>query len=119
MLNVAVSGRLATDPEVKVFGDDKSICEFTVVTNRYDSKADDKRGSDFFQCKCWGKRGRSFAEFFKKGDGVVLSGTLETEKWQDKNGQNRSKPVIKVVDWEFPIARKDSNGGADTEADPF
>jgi len=109
MLNVSVSARLIKDPEVKVFKDDLCLCTFTVVSNRYDPKAEDKRGSDFFDCKLWGKRGATFAEHFRKGDGVIAVGSLEQEKWQDKEGNSRSKAIIRVTDWEFPIPKKESS----------
>jgi single-strand DNA-binding protein len=120
MLNVSISARLVKDPEIKVFKDDLVVCTFTVVSNRYDPKADDKKGSDFFDCKLWGKRGATFAEHFKKGDGFVGTGQLEQEKWEDKEtGKGRSKAVIKVYDWEFPIAKKEQVQSAEKQNVPF
>jgi single-strand DNA-binding protein len=37
----------------------------------------------------------------KKGDQIYLTGKLKTEKWQDKNGENRSKNVMIIEGFDF------------------
>ena len=56
----------------------------------------------------------------------MFSGTLAVEKWKDKeSGQNRSKAVIIVSDWEFPVVSKSQSGDSpkgktsDKEEVPF
>lgn len=119
MLNVTLSARLTKDPEIKVFKEDLVLCTFSVVSNRYDSKAEDKKAATFIDCKLWGKRGATFAEHFRKGDGVIATGQLEQEKWEDKEtGKGRSKTVIKILDWEFPIPKKEQSAEEKTNV-PF
>lgn len=106
MLNTTGSVRLVTDPETKVFGQDKSVTEFVVASNRYDSRAKDKKAADFISVKVWGQRGLALADNFKKGDGLVISGSLQIEVWDGEDGQKNKKAVIVVNDWEFPVAKK-------------
>lgn len=120
MYNITATGRVARDPEVKMLENDRSLTTFAVVSDRYDPKAENNRTGDFLDVEIWGKRGVAFAEFFKKGDGAILCGTLKIEKWVDKeSGQNRYKPVITATEWEFPVARKGGDEKESGEKAPF
>lgn len=120
MLTISIVGRLVADPEVKMIKSDLAVTKFRVVSNRYDGRAEDKRASDFVDCELWGKRGVTFAEYFSKGDGMVGHGSLQIETWQDKEtGENRSKPLIALTDWEFPVERKAGSSVEQQEEAPF
>ena len=114
MLNTTGSVRIVTEPEVKMISQDVQVTEFVVVSNRYDKRADDNKASDFVSVKVWGKRGVAVAEHFAKGDGIVITGSLQVEQWEGKDGQKQRKPVIVVNDWEFPLSKK--SGGGNTSA---
>ena len=120
MLSISVSGRLCSEPEVKVISEDLSVTSFRLVSNRYDKSKEDNKGADFVDAEIWGKRGVTFAEHFNKGDGFVGYGRLQISEWKDKeSGENRSRPVIKLFDWEFSMSKKDSNGGAKGKAEQY
>ena len=126
MFNISAAGRLVGDPELKVIKEGLSVTTFTVVSNRYDPKGENNQTADFVDVKCWGKRGQAIAEHMSKGDGIVFNGSLNVEKWKDKDsGQNRSKAVIVISDWEFPVVSKSQKGdtkkgnASDSEEVPF
>tara|TARA_R110000751_G_scaffold68969_2_gene140278 strand:+ start:3066 stop:3446 length:381 start_codon:yes stop_codon:yes gene_type:complete len=114
MLSTTGSVRIVTEIEVKMITADLQVTEFVVVSNRFDKKAEDNKGSDFVAVKIWGKRGVAVAEHFKKGDGIVITGSLQVEQWE-KDGQKQRKPVIVVNDWEFPLSKKSGEGNNATQ----
>lgn len=109
MLSTTGSVRIVTEIEVKMISADVQVTEFVVVSNRFDKRAENNKGSDFVAVKIWGKRGVAVAEHFSKGDGIVITGSLQVEQWE-KDGQKQRKPVIVVNDWEFPLSKKSGEG---------
>lgn len=80
------------------------MCTFSLACNeRYKSKSGEQvEKVAFLEAKCWGKRGESIAQYFKKGKPIFVEGKLEQEKWIDKtSGQERSRIVVNVSDWQF------------------
>ncbi len=112
MLTITGNVRIVTDVEVKMISQDLQVTSFVAVSNRYDKRAEDNKASDFVSVKMWGKRGVAVAEHFKKGDGIVITGNLQVEQWEDKEGQKQRKAVIVANDWEFPLSKKSSQGDA-------
>jgi single-strand DNA-binding protein len=91
MNRVSVQGNLGKDPER--IG---KIVVFSIADNR---RAKDQSGewidvTQWLDVKCFGKNADKVEAGLKKGDSVHLSGRLEIEKWEDKEGNKRSKAVI-------------------------
>ena len=52
-----------------------------------------ERTVDFFDIVAWRKTAEFAQKYFGKGSLMIVDGTLQTRKWQDKNGNSR-------VNWE-------------------
>lgn len=88
---VRIGGRLTRDPEIQYTDNGNAVCKFTLAVNQSENK------TFFFDCIAWNKAGLTINEKKKKGDYLKVQGTLNQDKWQDKQtGQNRSKVVINV-----------------------
>lgn len=111
MFSITGYGRLTKDPEVKVIREDLVVVNFSLASDRYDPKAESKKTTDFLDCKCWGKRGQTIASHFNKGDPIVVYGALQIEKWEAKDGGNRSKPIFVVDNFEFTSGKKKKENG--------
>lgn len=48
----------------------------------------------------WGKRGEAFAKYVTTKVPVYIEGKLQYEQWE-KDGQARSKLLVRVTDWQF------------------
>ena len=88
---VALSGRLARDPELIRTEKGVAIAFFTLAVDRDGEKA------DFISCKLVGERAEKFAEFNKKGRAIELRGQLET--WLEGEGDSRRDRYVVRVDW--------------------
>lgn len=99
MNNIVIKGRLAKNPEmtsVNVKGDSKSVTKFDVAVNRTFGE-----GADFFNCVVWGKTAEFVNKFFSKGQEILVSGSMQQRKWQDKEGNNRYSWDLNASQVEF------------------
>lgn len=97
---VIIVGNLASKDgvELNYSGAGKAWCRFTVVEGGGKKKDSDERWpSHFFDCKMFGEHAEHFAESAAKGDRVMVTGTLEQEKWETDDGDKRSRIVV-IVD---------------------
>lgn len=103
MINKTIlTGRLTADPETRYTSDEKPVTHFSVAVNR--GQKDDKNAADFFNCVAWGNLAKICGEYLKKGRLVAVEGKLQTRKYQDKQGQNRTVTEIltsnvEMLDW--------------------
>ena len=63
-----------------------------------------EREAMFLEFKQFGKGAETMANYVKKGKLIALSGELKIEKWEDKNGNKRLKPMLmvnsfKILEW--------------------
>lgn len=94
MLNhITIHGRLTQDVELKQTQSGVSVCNFTVAVERSYSKGEDKI-TDFFTVVCWRGLADMVANYFTKGKEILVSGEMQSRKWQDNDGNNR-------VSWEI------------------
>lgn len=99
-----ILGRLTRDIEIKWLegeGEPTCLATFGIAENYYSPKEDNKEGTNFFNCKMFGKRAEVFSEHVKKGHLIYIEGKIETERWKNEEGEDRSKQVIIVKDFKF------------------
>lgn len=89
---VNLVGRAGGDPEVKYFESGSVLCNLTLAVNRpvKDSQP------DWFNLEIWGKTAEVAANYVKKGSLIGIQGSLKIETFTNRNGQESSKPVIRV-----------------------
>ena len=112
MNNIVLAGRLTKTPELKVTNSGVDVLSFTLAVNRAYAKNNDEVTVDFIPCVAWRKTATFITQYFKKGDGIVIKGRLETRKWVDNNGNNRVSYEVMVESTEFPVGKSKSNSVA-------
>ena len=55
----------------------------------------------FTDCEIWGKRAAALANHVGKGDRLYIIGELVTQKWTNKDGDERKKQLIKIDNLHF------------------
>lgn len=114
---IHLTGRLTKDPEAKKTQGGIDYATFSIAVQKPGSKKDDQLPPDYFDCTVWGSKdgpGRAgvIEKYFHKGDGIVLTGSMQSRKYQDKNGNDRTAWGVRVDDFEFPMARKGETASA-------
>ena len=117
MNSIKIQGRLTKDPEQKVGSSGAEYVKFTVAVDRKRSK---EKAVDFFDCTAFQQTGAFVAKYFAKGDGIIVSGRMESDKFTDKEGMKRTTWGITVEEVEFPLGKgkADSGSTAPSEATP-
>ena len=97
--DMAVSGNLTTDPDIKEVGDN-FVATFTVAVNTK-KKENDKWVDgvpEFIDCKAWGWQAEAIANNFLKGEAIDVDGQYKKESWE-KDGQKNSRVFCIVKDF--------------------
>ena len=82
----AFTGRITADPELKTTNGGVSVCSFTLAVK----KPHVKDGADFIDFVSWRQSAEYLCKYGHKGDVVEVFGALQSRKWTDKNGNNRT-----------------------------
>ena len=106
MNNILIHGRMAKDPDTNYFNEGKCITKLVVATDRRFNDKDGNKVSDFFNCVCFGKQAEVIDKWFKKGDGIILQGEMQNNRYTDKDGNARDFWQLKIDAFDFPIGKK-------------
>ena len=99
MLNhIVLHGRLFRDVELRRTQSGVAVATTGIAVDRDYTDKDGKRETDFIELVAWRQTGEHLARFFSKGKEILVSGRLETRKWTDKEGHNRTAFEVNV-DW--------------------
>lgn len=99
--NVTLMGRLTYEPELKVTPSGLSVCRFQIAVDRNYSSKDEERKADFIDCVAWRSKAEFLSKYFRKGSMIALTGAIQTENFNDKNGNKRKSVEIVVNDISF------------------
>lgn len=114
MLNKGIlMGRLTRDPELRHTQSGTAVCSFTLAIDRDRKDANGEKQTDFIDCVAWHKQAEFVAQWFSKGMMAIVVGRIQSRKWQDQNGNNRTAIEINCEDVSFGETKKnrDSNSG--------
>ena len=97
---VILRGNLARDPEVRnvnTGGRQTSVANFTIAVSREFTKQNGETDkiTTFVQCEAWDTGAEAIAESLKKGDLVMVEGSLRNDSWE-KDGVKHSTIKIRV-----------------------
>ena len=114
--SVLLEGNLCRDPELRYTPKGTPVCTLLLASNRsYKVEGERQEEVSFVETTTWGKLATVCAEHLAKGRGVRVVGRLKQERWEDPDGNTRSKVVIVAEQVEFQPRR--STGGARDGAD--
>jgi single-strand DNA-binding protein len=100
-MNITIlRGNLARDPELRVVntaGKQTSVVNFTVAVSREYTKASGEKDkvTSFINCEAWDTGAEIIGSSFKKGDLVLVEGSLRNDTWE-KDGVKHSSMKVRV-----------------------
>lgn len=112
MNKVCLVGRLTASPELKYTTTNIATTRFSVAINRQFKDADGERKADFIPVQCWRKQAENVCNYLNKGGLVSIEGRIQTDKYTDKDGNNRNAWVVvadNVTFLESKNAQKNGN----------
>ena len=83
MLNyIVIQGRLSKDPELRYTRNQTAVATFSVAVQRdYD-----REKADFIDVIAWRQTAEFVEKHFRKGQMIIVSGSLQMREWEDKHG---------------------------------
>lgn len=109
---VAISGNLGSDPELRATASGTRVCSFSVCVNerRQNKHGEWEDVSNWVDVAFFGNRAESIERHLSKGSLVFVKGRLHQNRWQDKNGNNRSKLEVIGEDIHFGGGNQQQGG---------
>ncbi|MGL4981686.1 MAG: single-stranded DNA-binding protein [Treponemataceae bacterium] len=94
---VILAGRLTRDAEVRYTAGGTATCGFSIAVNRRKKSGEQWIDeASFFDCQILGRLVESIGKYMIKGKQVFVDGNLVQQRWQSKDGDNKSRVVIQV-----------------------
>lgn len=115
---VVLTGRLTVDPELKTTPSGISVCSFSIAVDRAYKKGEEKE-TDFLNVVAWRERGEFVSKWFTKGSLIGIEGSIQTRKFTDKNGNNRTAFEIVANNVHFVESKRSNTTNVNVSADPL
>ena len=92
---VILMGNLTRDPELRYTPNGTAVATLGLAVNRkYKVNEEWKEETDFFDIVVFGKQAENCSEYLKKGRPVLVDGRLQQRRWENDEGQKRSKVEV-------------------------
>ena len=112
---VILVGNLTADVELKQSTSGVSVCSFNIAVNRKLAKNNE---CDFITIVAWRQTAEFICRYFKKGNPILVCGSLQTRSWKDNKGNNRTAVEVVADEVSF-VGHKESSQGAAPTYQPY
>ena len=117
---VVLIGNLTKDPEVRYIPSGTAVADLSLAINEtFKNKAGEQvENTCFVDVVAWARQAETCGEYLSKGSPVLVEGSLQLDKWQNKEGENRSKLRVRAERVQFlgsPKNAEFSDGEAPTQ----
>ena len=99
-------GRLTKDCELRYTTSNKAVASFSIAITRTFKNTEGEFEADFINCECWGQVADTLSKYTHKGDLIAVNGNIRTDKYQDNNGNNKTRTYILVNRVQFLSTKK-------------
>lgn len=117
MNKVILMGRLTRDPDIRYSTGDQSqaIARYTLAVDRRmrrDNNDPNAQTADFIGCVAFGKSAEFAEKYLRKGVKIVVTGRIQTGRYQNKDGVTVYTTDVVVEDQEFAESKAASDRSA-------
>lgn len=115
-----IIGRLGQDPEVRYTQSNTAVATLSVATTeRYkDRNGEQQERTEWHRVVAWGRLAEICQEYLKKGSLAYFEGPIQTNQWEDKDGQKRYTTEIKALNMQMLDSRGDSGMSGSNSSSP-
>lgn len=109
---IILVGNLTRDVQIRNLPSGSTVADFGLAVNeKYRTKSgEDREEVLFIDCACFGKGAEILGQYARKGKQLLVDGKLSLQTWEDKQGNKRSKHVVKVDNFQFLGGPRDDGG---------
>ena len=111
MLNhITIMGRLTRDPELRMTQSQTQVVSFTLAVDRdFGGRDGSEKQADFIDCVAWRQTAEFVSKYFTKGRMAVVSGRLQSRKWETREGEKRTSWEVVADNVYFGDSRRDGD----------
>lgn len=108
---VMIIGHLGRDPEMRYTPSGRPVATFSVAVSRsWNSSSGERRSeTEWFKIVAWGNLAEICKKYLNKGQQVYIEGRLQTRRWDDKEGQQRTSVEVVANEMTMLGDRRDKN----------
>jgi single-strand DNA-binding protein len=113
---VILLGRLGKDPEMRTSADGVLIANVSLATESFGKE----KQTEWHNLVAFNKAAEVMQKYCTKGDQIYIEGSISTEKWKDKEGNQRS--IVKIIVGRLTLLGKKSESRPESQPeakDPF
>ena len=114
--NVTLAGRITKDLELKTVGTGTSLLNFSIAVERSYTNAQGERETDFINIVAWRGTAEFIARNFKKGDGINITGNIQTRNYENNSGQRVYVTEVIAAEARFTIQNKNNKQGSQQQS---
>lgn len=110
---VILVGRLGADPKSRNTNSGTTVVHLRIATSERRKDRDSgewTEHTEWHRVVCFGSTAESVARFLSKGRQVYVEGRLRTNKWQDRDGNDRYTTEVVGDRVQFLDSKKDGGG---------
>ena len=106
-------GRLGQDPEMRYAPDGTAIARLSIATseNFKDKSGNKQERTEWHRVSLFGRVAEIAGEYLRKGSEAYIEGRIRTQKWTDKEGQDRYSTEIVGERLQLVGGRRDDSSG--------
>lgn len=120
-----IMGHLGKDPEMRYTQSGTAIASFSVATTdkwKDRNTGEQREDTQWHRIEVWDRRAEFVRDYCFKGQAIYIEGKIITEKWTDKDGNDRWTTKIRATDikplqWKDKAERQESSHGNEERAD--
>ena len=105
------TGRITRDLELKYTGTGTAVLNFSIAVERPFKNAQGERETDFIDIVAWRATAENISKYFKKGDGIGITGRIQTRNYENNEGRKVYVTEVVADNFDFPIQNKSGNQG--------
>lgn len=107
--NVTLQGKLGKDIDLKYTQSGKAVGTTSIAVDRDFKNANGEKETDWVNLVFWGKTAETVANYFRKGDEILVVGRIQTRSYEDNSGSRKYVTEVVADKFSFTTGRKSQN----------
>jgi len=118
---VMVIGNLGKDPEIRATPSGSKVATFSIaVTERFkDKNGQQKETTEWVNLVLWRKQAEIAEKYLRKGSAIYAEGKLQTQSWDDPQGNKRYKTEVVVSNFQMLGSKGNSSENPNSSNQSF
>jgi len=112
---VTLCGKVVKDPIFSKTKSDKSVCKIIMVVEK--NIGGSMKRSDYIPVALWAKKADAANDMIRKGDELIVVGSVAQERWETSDHEKRSRIVVQADNfWLTSISKEEYTDDEEDES---